>query len=162
MKKVLYITTVSRTLNAFLVPHIQMLLDEGYQVDIATCIDKPIDSSLLNQKVTVYNIPFRRNPLQPGNLKAFMKLIQIQKKEQYDIVHVHTPVASLFGRLLKIRFPKIKVHSIDNKSCSPIFRCFLNIRHMIPMAIQKIPSSPKDVIPSIILSNTGLCSSCNA
>ena len=40
MKKVLYITTLSRTINAFLVPHIQMLLDEGYQVDIATCIDK--------------------------------------------------------------------------------------------------------------------------
>lgn len=108
MKKVLYITTVSRTINAFLVPHIQMLLDEGYQVDIATCIDKPIDSSLIERGVKVFNIPFGRNPLHPGNIKAFVKLIQIQKKEQYDIVHVHTPVASLFGRLLKIRFPKIK------------------------------------------------------
>ena len=85
MKKVLYITTLSRTINAFLVPHIQMLLDEGYQVDIATCIDKPIDSSLLNQKVKVYNIPFGRNPFHPGNLKAFMKLIQIQKKEQWNL-----------------------------------------------------------------------------
>ena len=108
MTKVLYMTTVSRTINAFLVPHIQMLLDEGYQVDIATCIDKPIDSSLIKNGVKVFNIPFGRNPLHPGNIKAFTKLIQIQKKEQYEIVHVHTPVASLIGRLLKFRFPKLK------------------------------------------------------
>ncbi|MBS3200934.1 glycosyltransferase family 4 protein [Turicibacter bilis] len=108
MKKVLYITTVSRTVNAFLVPHIQMLLDEGYQVDIATCIDKPIDQSLTSRGVNIFNIPFTRNPLHPGNVKAFGQLIQIQKKEQYDMVHVHTPVASLFGRLLKLGFPKLK------------------------------------------------------
>ena len=108
MKKVLYVTTVSRTVNAFLVPHIQMLLDEGYQVNIATCIDKPIDESLTSRGVKVFNIPFARNPLHPGNIKAFGQLIQIQKKEQYDMVHVHTPVASLFGRLLKLRFPKLK------------------------------------------------------
>ena len=108
MKKILYITTVSRTINAFLVPHIQMLLDEGYIVDIATCIDKPIDSDLIERGVKVFNIPFGRNPFHPGNINAFIKLIQIQKKEQYDIVHVHTPVASLFGRLLKLRFTKLK------------------------------------------------------
>lgn len=108
MKKVLYITTVSRTVNAFLVPHIQMLLDEGYQVDIATCIDKPIDESLTSRGVNIFNIPFARNPLHPGNVKAFGQLIQIQKKEQYDMLHVHTPVASIFGRLLKFRFPKVK------------------------------------------------------
>lgn len=108
MKKVLYITTVSRTVNAFLVPHIEMLLDEGYKVDIATCIDKPINEKLIQRNIEVFNIPFARNPLHPGNLKAFKELIKIQKKEQYDIVHIHTPVASLFGRLLKLRYPKLK------------------------------------------------------
>ena len=108
MKKVLYITTVSRTVNAFLVPHIEMLLDEGYKVDVASCIDKPIDEKLIKRNIKVFNIPFARNPLHPGNIKAFNELIKIQKKEQYDIVHVHTPVASLFGRLLKLRYPKLK------------------------------------------------------
>lgn len=108
MKKVLYITTVSRTVNAFLVPHIEMLLDEGYTVDVATCIDKPIDDKLIKRNIKVFNIPFARNPLHSGNLKAFNELIKIQKQEKYDIVHVHTPVASLFGRLLKLRYPKLK------------------------------------------------------
>lgn len=62
MKKVLYITTVSRTINAFLVPHIEMLLDEGYEVDVATCIDKPIDKKLINRNIKVFNISFARNP----------------------------------------------------------------------------------------------------
>lgn len=108
MKKVLYITTVSRTINAFLVPHIEMLLNEGYEVNIATHIDRPLNEKLVKKNIKVYNIPFARNPLHPGNLKAFKELIKIQKKEQYDIVHVHTPVASLFGRLLKLRYPKLK------------------------------------------------------
>ena len=108
MKKVLYVTTVSRTINAFLVPHIQVLLDAGYQVDVATCIDKPVDESLIERGVKTFNIPFNRNPFHIGNLKACLKLIQIQQREHYDIVHVHTPVASLFGRFLKIRFSNIK------------------------------------------------------
>ena len=108
MRKVLYVTTVSQTVNSFLVPHIEMLLDEGYQVDIATHIDKPIDASLIKRDVNIYNIPFSRNPLSLGNLKAFRKLLTIQKEKRYEVVHVHTPVASVFGRLLKLSYPNLK------------------------------------------------------
>ncbi|WDC84200.1 hypothetical protein PL321_18480 [Caloramator sp. mosi_1] len=46
MKKVLYVTTISNTLNAFLIPHIDMLVNMGYQVDIACNIVNPIDDKL--------------------------------------------------------------------------------------------------------------------
>lgn len=108
MKKVLYITTVSRTVNAFLVPHIEMLLENGYKVDIACSIDKEVNKGLLEKGVNIYEVPFMRSPLSIGNFKAFKKLIKIQKENNYDIVHVHTPVASIFGRALKIKFPKLK------------------------------------------------------
>lgn len=108
MKKILYVTTVSGTINAFLVPHIEMLLSEGYKVDIATSMDKPIDELLIKKNIQIFNIPFARNPLHFGNLKAFKELIKIQKQEKYDAVHVHTPVAALFGRLLKLFYPKLK------------------------------------------------------
>lgn len=97
MKKVLYITTVSRTINAFLTPHIEMLLDNGYEVDCACSIDKEIDSELLKKGVKLHNIPFSRNPLGINNIKAFKKLLEIQKVNNYDIVHVHTPIASIYG-----------------------------------------------------------------
>ena len=124
MKKVLYITTVSRTINAFLVPHIQMLKKQGYIVDCACSIDKPIDKSLIKDGVNIYDIPFSRNPLHPGNTKAFKKLVEAQKENSYDIVHVHTPVASVYGRLLKIKFPKLKtiytVHGFHFHKGAPI------------------------------------------
>ncbi|EJT6142697.1 glycosyltransferase family 4 protein [Clostridium perfringens] len=108
MKRVLYVTTVSRTINAFLVPHIEMLLENEYNVDCATCVDKEVDKRLINKGVKIFNIPFSRSPLSFGNIKAFRELIKLQKENKYDIVHVHTPVASIYGRLLKIRFTKLK------------------------------------------------------
>lgn len=109
MKKILYITTLSRTINAFLVPHIQMLRKQGNIVDCACYIDKPLDDELIKNGVRVYDIPFSRNPLHPGNIKAFKKLVNIQKENNYDIVHVHTPVASVYGRLLKLKFSKLQI-----------------------------------------------------
>ena len=108
MKKILYITTVSRTINAFLIPHIEALLDEGYKVDCACYIDKEVDERIINRGCNIFDIPFSRNPLHPKNIKAFKKLIELQYKNNYDIVHVHTPVASVYGRLLKVKFPKLK------------------------------------------------------
>ena len=108
MKKVLYVTTVSRTINAFLVPHIEMLLKEGYEVQCACSIDMPVNTGLLEKGVKIYDIPFSRNPLGLGNIKAFKELVNIQKRENFDIVHVHTPIASIYGRLLKLRFKHLK------------------------------------------------------
>ena len=108
MKKILYITTVSGTINAFLVPHIEMLLENGYKVDCATSINIEISKKLTDKGVKVFNIPFNRNPLNISNIKAFKELINIQKENNYDIIHVHTPVASIYGRLLKLRFSKLK------------------------------------------------------
>lgn len=108
MRKILYITTVSRTVNAFLVPHIHMLLDKGVQVDCACCIDKEIDSSLIERGVKVFDIPFSRNPLSSNNFNAYKMLKEIQRKNQYDWIHVHTPIAGLYGRLLKVSFPHLK------------------------------------------------------
>jgi len=90
MKKVLYVTTVSRTINAFLVPHIEMLLKEGYEVQCACSIDKPINKGLLEKGVKIYDIPFSRNPLGLGNIRAFKNLVKIQKREKFDIVHAYT------------------------------------------------------------------------
>lgn len=108
MKKILYVTTVSRTINAFLIPHIEMLIKEGYEVDCACSIDKPLDESLTSKGVKLHEVPFTRMPLSTKNLKAFRQLIKIQRHNKYDIVHVHTPVAAIYGRLLKLFFPKIK------------------------------------------------------
>ena len=147
MKKILYVTTVSRTINAFLIPHINMLLDKGYTVDCACSIDKEVDVDLINKDINIYNIPFRRNPLNIKNYKAFKELIKIQEKNNYDIIHVHTPVASVYGRLLKLKFPNIKtiytVHGFHFHKGAP----FINWAIYYP--IEKIMSKFTDEIITI-------------
>lgn len=101
-------TTVSRTINAFLIPHIEMLLDNGYEVDCACSIDKPVDKELQNKGVKIFEVPFSRNPLGIGNIKAFMRLMELQRINNYDIVHVHTPIAAIYGRLLKLSYSNLK------------------------------------------------------
>lgn len=98
-KKILYVTTIGTSINAFLVPHIVHLIKLGYKVDIATNVDVEINELLTESGVRIFNVPFQRNPLSIKNKKAYIEIKKIQKKEKYDIVHVHTPVASFITRL---------------------------------------------------------------
>lgn len=99
MKKILYVTTISKTINAFLVPHIKYLIDQGYHVDVATNITDQISQELVEYEVEVFQIDFQRNPLSLKNKKAYDEIKKLQLKNKYDIVHVHTPVASFVTRL---------------------------------------------------------------
>lgn len=108
MKKILYVTTISNTINAFLVPHINHLITQGYKVDCAASKQRELSDELIKNGVEFFDIPFSRNPLDINNIKAFRQLIKIQKENKYDIVHVHTPIAAMYGRLLKLKFPNLK------------------------------------------------------
>lgn len=108
MKKILYVTTISSTIDAFLVPHIEMLLEQGYKVDCAANIDMEFSEKLLEKGVRLFQINFSRNPLSTKNKKAYAEIQKLQQEENYDIVHVHTPVASFITRLA-LRQEDIKV-----------------------------------------------------
>lgn len=99
MKKILYVTTISKTINAFFIPHIKKLIDEGYKVDVACSIEIEIDDSLLEYPVQVYDINFSRNPLSLNNITGYKKIRELIKKNKYDMVHVHTPIASFITRM---------------------------------------------------------------
>ena len=144
MKNILYITTLSRTINAFLVPHIEKLISEGNIVDCACSVDIEIDKNLTEKGVKVFDIPFTRNPFHPKNINAFRSLIKIQTEYRYDIVHVHTPIAALYGRLLKAKFPEIKtiytVHGFHFYKGAPL------LNWCIYYPIEKIMSNFTDTI----------------
>lgn len=99
MKKILYVTTIGKTINAFLIPHINYLIDKGYKVDVACYLNEEIDKSIQEKGCNIFEVNFSRNPLSLKNIKAFKELKEINKKNKYDIVHVHTPVASFVTRL---------------------------------------------------------------
>ena len=96
----LYVTTTSGTINAFLVPHIKMLIKQGNLVDIACSITSPISNELIEMGCRENKINCSRNILSLGNYQAYNQLKKLIQDGKYDVVHTHTPVASAITRLV--------------------------------------------------------------
>lgn len=98
--RILYVSTISNTINAFMIPHIKMLFEQGHHVDIACNIQREIDKGLVELGCRVHDISFSRSPLNKTNLKAYQNLKKLIVDQKYDLVHTHTPVASAITRLV--------------------------------------------------------------
>jgi glycosyltransferase involved in cell wall biosynthesis len=105
--KILYATTVSSTMNAFFKAHIEMLVREGHSVDLA-CNDTgwPIDDFYKMLGCRYHHVDFSRSPISSDNMKAYGQLKKVIKNGGYDIVHCHTPNASVITRLVCRKFRK--------------------------------------------------------
>jgi len=103
--KILYVTTSSLTMNSFFKPHIEMLVQEGHQVDLAcNYSDLVLDEFYAALGCEAYQIDFSRSPLSIDNLRAYRQLKKLIENEKYDIVHCHTPNASVITRLVCRKF----------------------------------------------------------
>ncbi|MEH7577965.1 glycosyltransferase family 4 protein [Priestia megaterium] len=107
--KILYVTTISNTANAFLIPHIKMLINQGHQVDLAFNIAQEVDTEIFELGCKVHELEFERSPLNSQNYTAYKKLKKLIYSEKYDLIHTHTPVASACVRLASRKFKEVKV-----------------------------------------------------
>ena len=101
MKKVLFVATIVKThIMEFHIPYLKMFKEMGWETAVAARNDyeNPADC-VIPYCDTYYNIPFERNPLKPGNLKAYKELKHIIDEGEYDIIHCHTPVGAMLTRL---------------------------------------------------------------
>lgn len=99
--KILYVTTISLTMNSFFKPHIEMLVREGHHVDLACNYGElALDNFYDELGCNSYQIDFSRSPLSAGNIKACGQLKRLIKSGGYDIVHCHTPNAAAITRLV--------------------------------------------------------------
>lgn len=97
--KFLYVSTISNTINAFMIPHIRFLIEQGHTVDIACNIVNDIDSELFTLGCEIYNVEFNRSPTRIENFIAYKRIKKIIESSSYDIIHTHTPIASALIRL---------------------------------------------------------------
>ncbi|MDZ7959734.1 MAG: glycosyltransferase [Aulosira sp. DedQUE10] len=98
MKKILMVATIPHTLRGFILPFVPYFCTQGWQVDgmacgISACAD------CVQEFNNVWDVEWSRNPLDPRNLIVAPRIIQeVVAQGQYDIVHVHTPVAAFVTR----------------------------------------------------------------
>jgi len=103
----IFVTTVAVTLEAFLLPLADRLRSAGWRVDALAngAPDRPALAAHFNR---LLDIAWSRSPLDPRNLIGTTRQIRrIVADADYDIVHVHTPVAAFVTRLaLRSRVPQ--------------------------------------------------------
>lgn len=93
MRKVLFISNTAN-FSKFNLPYMRWFKENGWQVDYCSAGEEHvIDCD--NQ----YAIPITRSPFSLKNLLAINELKKILKKNEYDIIHCHTPMGGVIGRL---------------------------------------------------------------
>ena len=99
MPRLLIVTTVAATLRAFLLPYARHFRSLGWRVDAlsrgaASCPD------CLEAFDACHEAPFSRKPWALRGIRPMNDAIRnLVAREKYDIVHVHTPVASFVTRM---------------------------------------------------------------
>ena len=94
IKKVLFVATVTGHIKAFHLPYLKQFKEWGLEVHVAT-----LGQDTIPYCDVKHDVPFRRSPFSISNLKAYFLLKRIIKKESFDIIHCHTPMGGMLGRL---------------------------------------------------------------
>lgn len=101
MKKVLFVATVVKThIMEFHTPYLKMFRQMGWETAVAARndYDDPKDCHIPFCD-HYFDIPFDRTPLKPANWAAYRKLKELLDRENYDLIHCHTPVGAMIARL---------------------------------------------------------------
>ena len=110
MKKVLIVVSVVSFIEWFNKENVEYLRSElGCEVHIACNFDYMDDTDEERTKayldkiraegVVLHNIHFARSPLSKDNIAAYSELKKIIDSQRFDLIHCHTPTASILTRL---------------------------------------------------------------
>lgn len=107
MKKICIITTVSGTLESFVIPTLELFAQSGYDI---TLVSNMSDEFLTkySPKYNCINIPMKRGIYLIDCIKVPFFLYNLFKKNKYDIIQYATPNAALYSSIgaLLARAPK--------------------------------------------------------
>lgn len=91
-------TTIPGMLRAFLLPIASHFRQLGFRVD-AAARGASEDATLRATFDRVWDVPWSRAPFERSNAQAPSVVRSIVEREQYDLFHVHSPVAAFLGRV---------------------------------------------------------------
>src|SRR5207244_3569891 len=96
--RMLMVATIARTLETFMPLQVAALRSRGWQVDGAA---NGISTSSKARAIfdVVWEVGWSRRPLALANLRALGRIRSVVLRGNYQVVHVHTPVAAFITRL---------------------------------------------------------------
>lgn len=102
-KKILFIAHMQNHIMHFHIPTIKMLHNKGYEIYVATKLDKMLHQDVINSReldfINWQDIEFNRNPFSSNTMKSFKQLNIFMKQHQFDLIHLNTPIAAFIGRV---------------------------------------------------------------
>ncbi|REK66485.1 MAG: glycosyltransferase family 1 protein [Cohnella sp.] len=97
-KKILQVCAIDVSIDHLLSPLIEKTMQEGF-ISHNACANTGRFQLLRDRGFHMIDIPIDRKISPISNLKTIWKMYQLIRSERYDIVHVHTPIAALLGRI---------------------------------------------------------------
>lgn len=105
--KIIQLSAIDSTMNGLLRELNTSIQKENYDL-ICVCSDGPKVNKLRNDGFDVRTVEIDRKISPLRNLRSIFKLYKLFRKEKPDIVHVHTPIASVLGRIAA-KFARVPV-----------------------------------------------------
>lgn len=96
--KVCQLCAVDFTVKHFLLPLIDGMQKEGWEV-ISVCSDGPYVKKLRAKGYKFITVNISRNYNLFSHIISIYRLYKLFNNEKFDVLHVHTPIAALIGRL---------------------------------------------------------------
>ena len=100
--KICQLCAVDFTLYHFLLPLMRGLAACGHEV-VGVCAEGPLTEKVRDAGFRVEAVPITRSTNLLHHWRAYSALVRLYRRERFDMVHVHTPVAALIGRLAAAR-----------------------------------------------------------
>ncbi|MCR2045371.1 glycosyltransferase family 4 protein [Anaerosalibacter massiliensis] len=96
--KIIQLCAVDSTMGGLLRELNTQIIKEGYDF-IGVCSKGKYTHGLIEEGFNIKNVQIDRSIRPMENMKTINNLTKLFKEEKPDIVHVHTPVASVLGRI---------------------------------------------------------------
>ena len=112
MSKILYVTTISMTLDYFLKGTMSELVKAGHEVVAVSSPGEWMAAVKALDGVKVVEVPMERRIAPFKDLRSLLRLYKVLREERPDIVHSFTPKAGLLAMMAsKFAGIKVRIHT---------------------------------------------------
>ena len=112
MSKILYVTTISMTLDYFLKGTMTELVKAGHEVVAVSSPGEWMAAVKALEGVKVVEVPMERRIAPFKELRSLLRLYKVLREERPDIVHSFTPKAGLLAMMAsKFAGIKVRIHT---------------------------------------------------